>query len=193
MYQQPMQGYAPQMQMQQPASGEMSVGVKILIGAVVAGLLYLAYTTMSKPAVVPPAGGGYNGPTGALTGGSAGSSGGSSGSSAGSYVPPAAAAPVVVQKQWKYKGCYNDDGNRTIKDMLGNMDYNSCVSGVTAKGYNVFGLQYHDGQPGTQNSECWGGKDSVYDALGPAGNCTFNDSAGHVHGSAWSNAVYKLE
>lgn len=181
--QQPMYPPMQPMGYAQPEQG-MSGGMKLLLGAVVLAVLYYAYTTMSKPAVAAPTPGG-NGSTAGSSGGA--SSGTTSGSSGSKPVQPAG-------PKWNYKGCYVDNGgHRGLPDMMGVLDFNGCQSAAAAKGYNTMGLQFHDGYVGTQTSQCWGGKDSVYDALGPAGNCSFNDAGGNLHGGFDSNAIYKLE
>lgn len=159
-------------QYQQPG---MSTEAKVMLAVAVAAVLYYVYTNMNKaaatvpPVIVPTD---PNAPSG------------------GKPVQTPVAPPVP---KWNYKGCFKDNGNRVMTDMLGVMDYNSCQSAAVAKGYNVLGLQYHEGYGNTQNSQCLAGKDSPYDMYGPTDTCVFNDGGGHVHGASFANAVYKLE
>jgi hypothetical protein len=107
--------------------------------------------------------------------------------------PKPSIGAVVRNPEWSYKGCYTDEPNRVLPDRLGDLDWSTCRDAAVARNYNMFGMQYHDGHQGTDASECWAGKDLAYDRAGAASSCSFVDSTGHTHGSAWSNAVYKLE
>ena len=82
---------------------------------------------------------------------------------------------TVAGKKATYKGCFNDSGNRAIPQRYGTNDLETCAKQALANGNNVIGLQ--------NGTECWGGKDSKYEAQGSAGNCPKG-------GRGWTNQVY---
>lgn len=78
--------------------------------------------------------------------------------------------------QYEYKGCYRDDGSRTISHYLGDtQSTEECWNRVKARGFNVMGRQYF--------GQCFGGNNTDWDRLGTAGCC-------EPLGGGWTNQVY---
>ena len=112
-----------------------------------------------------------------------------------SYKPPAPPPPPppIINKTptpaasingYDYKGCYNDNSTRALKNHIGNGNINDCVNLASAKGYDTVGLQYY--------SECWAGNNGKdgnnYSQFGTQTNtssCNINAVGG------WTNMVYK--
>ncbi len=82
--------------------------------------------------------------------------------------------------KWINRGCFKDDGTRTIPINIPNIiGAEQCSSVASSAGSNVFGLQY--------GGECFIGKNAPYDRLGAApGPC-------NPLGDSWVNNVYTLE
>jgi hypothetical protein len=82
----------------------------------------------------------------------------------------------VSGAEYEYKGCYRDDGSRTISHYLGDtQSTDECWNRVKARGFNVMGRQYF--------GQCFGGNNSDWDRLGNAGCC-------EPLGGGWTNQVY---
>jgi hypothetical protein len=78
--------------------------------------------------------------------------------------------------EYEYKGCYRDDGSRTISNYLGDtQSTDECWNRVKARGFNVMGRQYF--------GQCFGGNNTDWDRLGTAGCC-------EPLGGGWTNQVY---
>lgn len=101
--------------------------------------------------------------------------------------------PAPASKNWRYKGCYKDNETRVINTYKGVTTFDECKAFAVNGGLNTFAMQYHEGYPGGQKSDCWIANDPAYDSLGTMNNCTFVDNGGMTHGNANSNAVYRLE
>jgi hypothetical protein len=78
--------------------------------------------------------------------------------------------------EYTYKGCYRDDGSRTISDYLGDtQSTEECWNRVKGKGYNIMGRQYF--------GQCFGGNNKDWNRLGPIECC-------EPLGGGWSNQVF---
>ena len=94
---------------------------------------------------------------------------------------------------YTYIGCYKDTDKRALSDYFGGLKtVSDCYNAAKAKGHKFFGLQFGD--------QCYGGS-SGYDVHGKAddSNCMFkyggaaeSPFASVECGSAWHNAVYKI-
>lgn len=85
-------------------------------------------------------------------------------------------ANPVSGAEYEYKGCYRDNGSRTISHYLGDtQSTDECWNRVKSRGFNVMGRQYF--------GQCFGGNNTDWDRLGTAGCC-------EPLGGGWTNQVY---
>ena len=70
---------------------------------------------------------------------------------------------AVVQKTWKYKGCFQDSWNRLVPYYLGYaLRVEDCKNLAIGRNLDTFAIQA---------GECYGGNKPPYDRLGAASNC----------------------
>ena len=97
-------------------------------------------------------------------------------------IKPPNPAPSI--NGYHYKGCYNDNSERAIKNYIGNGNINDCVNLALSNGYDTVGIQYY--------GQCWAGNNGTdgnnYSQFGVQTNtasCNVNSAGG------WTNVVYK--
>ena len=77
----------------------------------------------------------------------------------------------------QFVGCYNDNGSsRAIQNYVGIMSINDCATQAKQRGSTIFGMQYAQGYPGTNTSQCFvaqPGDTTSYAQYGPA-QCSVN-------------------
>ena len=89
-------------------------------------------------------------------------------------------SPQTNSGLYKYKGCYNDTGDRAIPTYRGNVsNVNQCQNLATQNGDTVMGLQYY--------GQCWTGKDETKAYKYGANN---NGNLCGNMGQAWTQNVY---